>query len=156
MSAKLLEPYKHLSSEASDHVGRIRRFAPTGFVPWNNSGALASAVVAVERKDIMDCYDRIVLGKSRSRIVSCVYGSKFPFAGAHRLGADFGAKVLTNEEEARKAGNALKVVDRRRKMGGMAGRIALGIGVGVLVGVGAAGLVYLKKGECRIGGSKKK
>ena len=116
----------------------------------------------MERSDVLACYERLVLAKTRSRIVSCVYGNKFTFGGAERLGADFGAKVLTSEEEAKKAGERLGFVDRRKMLtsrGVFRGKVAVGIGLGLALSFGVAGYLYLgraKGGQGVRGGSGKK
>lgn len=86
LSQKLLKPIQKLGTEAGTHFGKIRRYAPevlsgggTGEdLPWNSVEVLARKVEGMQREDLLNVWDSVVAGKSRSRVVSCVYGSTFP------------------------------------------------------------------------------
>jgi len=86
LSSKLLKPMQSLSSEASNHFSKIRRYAPEilraggndSDLPWKSVEDLAGSIQALQRKDLVETWDRVVLGTDRSRVVSMVYGSTFP------------------------------------------------------------------------------
>ena len=113
LSKKLYEPHKKLWSEASEHFAKVRRFAPEvqlnnhmkesggeggqggqggnggnllGAIPWGSTDVLAAAILKVKREDLVNCYKRVVVGETRSRIASFVYGSKFPKVLGKTLG----------------------------------------------------------------------
>jgi hypothetical protein len=85
LSTKLLKPIQNLGSEASAHYGKIRRYSPEilqrggdeGDIPWNSNVSLAATIKGLERGELLETWDRVVMNKP-SRVVSCVYGKKFP------------------------------------------------------------------------------
>lgn len=89
LSQKLTKPIQKLGSEASMHFGKIRRYGPEILadggrdvdLPWESTKSLASAIKSLERVDLMDVWNRVVADNcERSRVVSCVYGKKFPLS----------------------------------------------------------------------------
>ena len=84
--AKLLKPIQKLSTEADSHFGKIHRYGPEVYdkggksedLPWDSVKSLAATVQSLERSDLLDTWDRMILPANRSRIVSCVYGKTFP------------------------------------------------------------------------------
>ena len=83
---KLLKPPQNLSTEANRHFNTICRFGPealdrnhsTNALPWNNSQKLAFAIQSLKRDDLLNTWDNVVVGKTRSRAVCCIYGNSFP------------------------------------------------------------------------------
>merc|ERR1719237_1186734 len=88
LAKALTKPVRKLGEEASNHMSKIRRYAPETLVegstfsaqdlPWDNPEVLAGAVRKLDRDIILQVYDSLVLRKDRSRIVSFVYGKTFP------------------------------------------------------------------------------
>jgi len=86
LSKQLLKPIRKLGSEADIHFAKIRRYGPEILgqggnaenLPWNSVKTLAETIKSLERNDLLEAWDRVVRSKTRSRIVSCVYGSTFP------------------------------------------------------------------------------
>ena len=92
LSTKLLKPIQKLSTEASGHFAKIRRFTPElmgqtngqrryngrNDIPWDNAPQVAQAVESMNREDLLQVWDGMMLAESRARIVSCVYGTTFP------------------------------------------------------------------------------
>lgn len=93
LSRKLLKPIQKLESEVDDHFSQIRRYSPevldcdvndstdhndAAKLPWDNKMHLAAAMTALTRKDLLLAWDSVIAGKSRSRIVTHIYGSSFP------------------------------------------------------------------------------
>ena len=99
LSTKLLKPIQKLQSEASLQYSRIERYGPevfhpsnydsreniqaigssdAGGIPWNTTEALASTIRGLRREDLLNAFDRMTHPSTRSRVISCVYGSKFP------------------------------------------------------------------------------
>jgi len=85
LSTKLLKPIQKLSTEASTHFTKIRRFAPEIHassdeidLPWDNSKVIASTIRSLRRKDLLRQWDRMMLPHTSARVVSCVYGTTFP------------------------------------------------------------------------------
>ena len=88
LAKALTKPIRKLGDEASNHMAKIRRYAPETLaegsghsvhdLPWNNPEVLASAIKNLNRDTILKTYDSLVLSPSRSRIVSFVYGNTFP------------------------------------------------------------------------------
>lgn len=101
LSTNLLKPIQKLGAEVSSHLGRIRRYAPEILsaggkgedLPWNSTKALAAQIEKLDRQDLLDTWDRIVLPRNRSRISSMVYGSRFPFGTVE---SRFQSKTITN------------------------------------------------------------
>lgn len=86
LSNTLLKPAQKLSTEASIHFGKIRRYGPEilragggdSDLPWNSIQDLAVAIQSLARQDLVTTWDRVVLGPNRSRVTTMVYGSTFP------------------------------------------------------------------------------
>ena len=88
LADQLTKPIRKLGDEAGTHFAKIRRFAPetvcdsghgVDALPWDNAEVLASTVRGLNRDEIIDVWDTLVVKKeSRSRIVSYVYGKTFP------------------------------------------------------------------------------
>lgn len=85
LSTKLLKPIQNISTEAANRFAKIRHFAPEVLqsaakraIPWDNAPAVARAIQSLTRADLLETWDRMMLPNSRSRIVSCVYGTTFP------------------------------------------------------------------------------
>lgn len=91
LAKALTEPIRKLGDEASNHFGKIKRYAPetlfdgSGYsandIPWDNAEVLAAAVRKLDRDVILRVYDSLVIKKeSRSKITAFVYGNTFPVA----------------------------------------------------------------------------
>lgn len=91
LSTKLLKPIQKLQTEASNHFAKIQRYSPELFrkdgssgqdpteeLPWNSVQSLAAALKELKRQNLIETWDRMTKPDTRSRIVSCVYGSTFP------------------------------------------------------------------------------
>ena len=116
LAIKLLKPIQKLQSEASTQYSRISRYGPEVFLrakrrdvattsnleatgsddedefPWDTSQALASTIRGLNREDLLNTFDRMTHPSTRSRIVSCVYGSKFPLkSSTNSLDTSIGA-----------------------------------------------------------------
>jgi hypothetical protein len=86
LAKALTKPVKKLGDEASNHMSKIRRYAPetlikysAGDLPWDNPEILAQAIRDMDRGTLLRLYDAMVLSKeTRSRIVTFVYGSTYP------------------------------------------------------------------------------
>lgn len=115
LSEKMLKPIQQLSSEASKHSDKIRRYGPTiirnssdsSEIPWKSAEELAVAIRSLQREDLLKTWDRVVTGPQRARITSMVYGSTFPLdEKAARQRATSRSNVLVNDAkqllEARK------------------------------------------------------
>lgn len=93
LSTKMLKPTQKLQTEASNHFGKIQRYAPeilkgkpsdatdqAARLPWNSVEPLAGTIRSLTRQDLLKAWDRMTHSSTRSRIVSCVYGNTFPLA----------------------------------------------------------------------------
>jgi len=85
LSTKLLKPIQKLQSEASLHYSRIVRYGPEVHrsgdaheIPWNTTQMLASTIRGLRREDLLKTFDTMTHPSTRCRVVSCVYGKKFP------------------------------------------------------------------------------
>lgn len=86
LKTKLLKPIQKLSTEASIHYDKIRRYSPEILtsggcdkdLPWDNAKVMAYAIEKLRRNDLLKTWDRMVKPKTRSRVTSHVYGSTFP------------------------------------------------------------------------------
>lgn len=90
LSTKLLKPIQNLSQEAGNQFSKILRFAPqvleenecdSASLPWDNSQVVAATIQSLNRHDLLKAWDAMMLPHTRSRVVSCVYGSTFPLVG---------------------------------------------------------------------------
>lgn len=88
LKAKLLKPIQKLSAETNNHFGKIRRFGPEILskggndkdLPWDNAKVLANAIGNLKRADLVEAWDRLVQPRTRSRVISHIYGSTHPLA----------------------------------------------------------------------------
>jgi len=120
LRTKLLKPPQKLSSEASLQFSRIQRYGPEVFhrsmhheetpattsqgedsgdgyeIPWNTTNALASAICTLSREDLLETFDRMTNPSSRSRIISCVYGKKFPLDSS-KAGATVASSMASSK-----------------------------------------------------------
>ena len=91
LAKALTEPIRKLGDEASNHFGKIKRYAPetlfdgSGYsannIPWDNAEVLAGAVRKLDRDAILRVYDSLVIKKeSRSKLTAFVYGNTFSVA----------------------------------------------------------------------------
>lgn len=81
LSTQMLKPIRELGTEASIHFAKIKRFSPQlsgGNLPWRSAETLARRIETLKRDDLLQTWDRLVLPRSRARIVTQVYGSTFP------------------------------------------------------------------------------
>jgi insulysin len=124
LSTKLLKPIQKIHSEASLQYSRIARYGPEVYhrskhysdlsgediqaagssavdnIPWNTTHALASTIRGLRREDILKTYDRLTHPSTRSRVVSCVYGKKFPLkksSGSINTSLKVGTTVVTSK-----------------------------------------------------------
>ncbi|VEU43382.1 unnamed protein product [Pseudo-nitzschia multistriata] len=100
LATKLLKPTQKLLQEAGSQYSRIQHYGPEVFhrrkqqsvapgapatvggheIPWDTTKALASTIRGLGREDLLETFDRMTHPSRRSRVVSCVYGKKFPLA----------------------------------------------------------------------------
>ena len=109
LATTLLKPTQKLQSEASLQYSRIQRYGPEVFyrskqhresaskqnlqvgdgssdadeIPWNTTKALASTIRSLSREDLLKTFDIMTHPATRSRVVSCVYGKKFPLKSSN-------------------------------------------------------------------------
>jgi insulysin len=90
LSTKMLKPIQKLSEEASNRFSKIRRYAPEvlqsgkgrqNMMPWDGAPAVARTIQSLTRADLMETWDSMMLPETRSRVLSCVYGTTFPLPG---------------------------------------------------------------------------
>jgi len=105
LAKALTTPIRKLGDEASNHFGKIRRYAPetlidgSGYsaedIPWDNAEILAGAVRKLDRDAIIRVYDSLVVKKeSRSKITSFVYGNTFPLKAGKPLRGEYVASSI--------------------------------------------------------------
>lgn len=109
LAKALTEPIRKLGDEASNHFGKIKRYAPeidgseysANDIPWDNAEVLAAAVRKLDRDVILRVYDSLVIKKeSRSKITAFVYGNTFPVAvDLKHVRSPLGKYVATSIEE---------------------------------------------------------
>lgn len=115
LATNLMKPIQKLQSEASIQNSRIQRYGPEVFfrakhrdfaakanleatssdkveIPWDTTKSLASTIRVLTREDLLKTWDRMTHPSSRSRVVSCVYGKKFPL----KCNNSSGASILTS------------------------------------------------------------
>ena len=115
LKTKLLKPIQKLGTEASNQFSKIRRYSPEILasggsdkdIPWDNVKSLAAEIENLRREDLVKTWDRLILPKSRSRVVSHVYGSTFPLP-----------------EETRRAASSRRVVDSLDDLIKLRGRLS--------------------------------
>jgi insulysin len=85
LSTKLVKPIQKLQSEAALHYSRIVRYGPEVHrssgaqeIPWNTTQMLASTIRELRREDLLKTFDTMTHPSTRCRVVSSVYGKKFP------------------------------------------------------------------------------
>lgn len=126
LSTKLLKPIQKLGSEAATHFDKIRRYSPEIFygnggsddIPWKSLTPLAARIKILERGDLLDTWDRVVFNNP-SRIVSCVYGKKFPLQTSLDKGevkSSASCSVLNNMNDILAIRNTLKGYDNSSKL----------------------------------------
>lgn len=115
LAKALTKPIRKLGDEASNHMTKIRRYAPETLIegtdysvndlPWDNPEVLAAAVRKLDRDAILQVYDSLVVkAESRSKIVSFVYGKTFPMEPSQiRAGGKFFASSMEELMEKRKS-----------------------------------------------------
>ena len=91
LATKLLKPIQKLQSEASNQYSKIIRYGPEVSyqsneieIPWDTTKSIATAIQGKTRNDLIKAWDRMTHPHKRSRIVSCVYGKKFPLQNSSR------------------------------------------------------------------------
>ena len=110
LAKALTEPIRKLGDEASNHFGKIKRYAPetlfdgSGYsssdIPWDNAHVLAAAVRKLDRDAILRVYDSLVVKKeSRSKITAFVYGNTFPVAVDIKNGRSLPGKYVATSIE---------------------------------------------------------
>ena len=158
LKTKMLKPIQKLGSEVSNHYSKIRRYAPEVLVtggtdsdlPWDNSKPLAYAIEKLKRDDLVRAWDRLTLPKSRSRVISLVYGSTFPSPSDVR---NSGRVVVDSLPDLIKLREQLPVINgKSRGMPSLLNQLAsnklLASGTVVaLLGVGFVGLSMLSKSK---------
>ena len=88
LAKALTKPIRKLGTEASNHMGKIKRYAPetlvegSGYsvqdIPWDNQ-VLAESIRKLERDTLLEVYDTLIVKKeTRSRLTSFVYGNTHP------------------------------------------------------------------------------
>ena len=103
LATKLLKPIQKLQTEASLQYTRIERYGPEVYhrskhnddtveIAWNKTLPLASTICGLRRKDLLETFDRMTHPSTRSRLVSCVYGKKFPL----KKSTDRGTSIVTS------------------------------------------------------------
>jgi len=118
LATTLLKPTQKLQSEASLHYSRILRYGPevshiakqragdevpadgsddANEIPWSTTEALASAIRGLSRQDLLDTFHRMTHPSTRSRVVSCVYGKKFPLQSKGATTTTTGTTVSTTK-----------------------------------------------------------
>jgi len=122
LSEKLMKPIQQLSTEATKHFDKIRRFGPSiirddgdsSDLPWKSAEELAAAIRSVRREDLLKTWDCVVIGPQRARVASMVYGSTFLLdKKTARQRATSNTSVLVNDtKEVAKARGKLKVYDK--------------------------------------------
>ena len=110
LAKALTKPIRKLGDEASNHMAKLRRYAPETLIegsgytvsdlPWDNAEVMAAAIKRLDRESLLRVYDTLVVKKeSRSRLVSFVYGKTFPFeVQPTKLPSWSGGKLQTIEE----------------------------------------------------------
>jgi hypothetical protein len=110
LAKALTEPIRKLGDEASNHFGKIKRYAPetlfdgSGYsandIPWDNAEVLAGAVRKLDRDAILRVYDSLVMKKeSRSKLTAFVYGNTFPVAVDLKNGRSLPGKYVATSIE---------------------------------------------------------
>lgn len=113
LAKALTTPIRKLGDEASNHFGKIRRYAPetlidgSGYsaedIPWDNAEILAGAVRKLDGDAIIRVYDSLVVKKeSRSKITSFVYGNTFPLKAGKPLRGEYVASSIEELMSKRK------------------------------------------------------
>ena len=89
LAKALTKPVRKLGTEASNHMGKIKRYAPetlvegSGYsvqdIPWDNPQVLAESIRRLDRDTLLEVYDTLIMKKeTRSRLTSFVYGNTHP------------------------------------------------------------------------------
>ena len=170
LSTKLLKPIQKLQTEASGQFSKIQRYCPEVFyktdagvngespdLPWRSVESLAKSIQSLDRKDLLESWDRMVDPTNRCRITSCVYGKTFPLgsiegvtkmtrgagSNANLINNDFGRLLQMRQNMSVYDDQATTSKGRRfayfRNLGAPQSRLRTMLGVGVL-GAGVVGL----------------
>lgn len=162
LKTKMLKPIQKLGSETSNHFSKIRRYAPEILnsggsdvdLPWDNSKPLASAIEKLKREDLVKTWDRLTLPKSRSRVVSYVYGTTFPLPVDMRSPAS--ARVVVDSLPSLvKLRNQLPNIDGKtpapvfisNPISSLSKKLLVGATAVALLGAGYVGLAMLSKSK---------
>ena len=160
LKAKMLKPIQKLGSETSNHFSKIRRYAPEILaaggsdedLPWDNAKPLANAIESLKREDLVKTWDRLTSPKSRSRVVSHVYGSTYPVPSDLRS-APSARIVVDSLPSLIKLRNQLPRVDgKTRSLPNIlnqlgSNKVLVGATTVALLGVGYVGLSMLSKSK---------
>jgi secreted Zn-dependent insulinase-like peptidase len=166
LSTKLLKPIQKLGSEASSHFDKIRRYSPeilygngsAADIPWKSSTPLAASIKGLKRSDLLDTWDRVVMNNP-SRIVSHVYGKKFPLQASidkSEIKPSASGSVLNNLNDILAIRSTLKGYDNSSKLpekrilsrllsGLTPQRAFAGVAAVALIGVGMVGAMSLTR-----------
>lgn len=161
LKTKLLKPIQKLGSEASNHFSKIRRYGPeillgggsAADLPWDNAKTLAAEIENLKGEDLVKTWDRLILPKSRSRVVSHVYGSTFPLPEETRL-ASSPRKVVDSLDQLVKLRSGLYRYQDGQKGAGsgllnkiVSNKMYTGAAAVAIIGVGYIGLTVLTRSK---------
>jgi len=161
LKEKLLKPIQKLGTEASTHMTKIRRYGPETLsnggkdtdLPWDTAKHLASSIGSLDRDDLISTWDRVVLSRDRSRVVSMVYGKTFPLdERLARRRSTTKQQVIVNEiKDAEKLRKKLQPFDNRvpKVRTPLVASLPLvtniALGVAAVAVVGAVGVTIMSK-----------
>ena len=160
LKTKMLKPIQKLGSEANSHFSKIRRYAPEVLIsggsdvdlPWDNAKPLATAIEKLKREDLVKTWDRLTLPKSRSRVLSHVYGSTFPLP-SDTCSAASARVVVDSLPSLIKLRNKLPTIDGKTPAPTIisnpisARKFLVGATAVALLGAGYVGLTMLSKSK---------
>jgi insulysin len=175
LSTKLRKPILKLGTEASAHFSKITSYAPeillngltSTAIPWDNAKAMANQITTLQRQDLVDTWDRLMLPSSRARVTTFVYGSTFPLDPSRisssmqgydkRVVVDNLCQVLTLRSELRPFDNTatLPAAGRtwKRVVHQVTSKKAL-LGVATVAAMGAIGWTVLSREKKAISAGK--
>jgi secreted Zn-dependent insulinase-like peptidase len=153
LSTKLLKPIQKLGTEASTQFSKILRYAPQVLeehgadeIPWNPVAArdLAAQLQTLNRSHLLATFDRMFSSAHRARVISCVYGSTFPFKENFPANRQSSKAVLTSVSGILSRRQQMPVYDDRptaqRRWWWPRTTISTSATTAALLGVGALGL----------------
>jgi insulysin len=153
LSTKLLKPIQKLGTEASTQFSKILRYAPQVLeesgpdeIPWNPvaSRAVAAQLQTLNRSHLLATWDRMFSPGRRARVVSCVYGSTFPFKDHFPASRASAKSVLTSVSGILSCRQRMPVYDdsptAQRRWWWPRASISTTATAAALIGVGALGL----------------